>query len=81
MVLYPPWQKTLRGMHSKDLPLPSCYAPLWKPPEMPVEKQIEANKGLDDTYAVEVRLDGQRLLLQCLPVALLAGLGWVLLRD
>jgi hypothetical protein len=106
MMLYPPWVRKgqYAGANSRPLALPSCYAPLWKPPTDlhwttdPWFKRDDGNKHLQFLidpeiicdpktqtlkygWSIEAGIDGMRLLLQCLPVLLLAGLGWVLLRP
>ena len=80
MVLYPPWKRTRWGSAPKndmwlEFPVEGRYAPLWAPPSGPVLTRGTAAAG------TRAELDTPRLLVQCVPVALLAGLGLLLLRD
>ena len=76
--------------------LPSHYAFLRKPPTFhttvvvhdPSDPDTWGVRVTDPPLAgeqarwnIEAQVDVTRLLLQCVPVALFAGLGWVLLRD
>ena len=86
--LYPPWKRTACEnfpLTSFEAPLPGRHAFLWAPPTARADRfdHRPDPAWLDPMrqWTIEARVDTWRLFLQCLPLALIAVQGWVMLRD